>query len=630
MAKQHHGNWQTISLHPLSGILDLRSRPAEIPAGGFRYKLNWSVSTEGKLCRAPGFQKFYADSTFDEFGIPSTDPSHRDGFFYHNHDHHHQGSSREIITFGYESTASDGTRRLFDGTQSRVSYLNELNGYWTDIITGKGAARTRWQAAELQDKLFLTNNFDFVQYHTLGTGTAQPVDYLKNITLMTAAKVIVEFQGFILLMNTVEGGKRFLSRIRWSDLNDGTIWGTTGHTDSIAGFQDLDYGDEILAAAPLLGGLYVFTRRAIWRLAVTGIGDPSSTQAFSFQRVYYEPKNQTGCLVYPNTLVSTGTNLYYLGRDALYHYNPYLAEPSRGDPKLGDDFTHKLDGAIFVKTDTRINPTDCDAPVAEYRPADKTYIVSWANAIGNGHISVNGSNQVVTINNWTMEFQLEQQTGGLFDVGWTMLVNYRRTPVPTLCNETQYLLGASNRDWCWKEIGVNFSREYANLKSPPNIVAPDTTIDLDLNVNLATDPYLLEGYYSILRGMIPTGLFDREKIVRNVELDHDTTEQSEPCVIRLRIGNSQNLVDVNDLDDTCAPQWRQMQDRPLSCPDQMKISQMTAANIKPGISTEWDVYELNEFLYFELIIANADGSPALGGDTCWQRIDFDVKARSKY
>jgi hypothetical protein len=112
-------------------------------------------------------------------------------------------------------------------------------------------------------------------------------------------------------------------------------------------------------------------------------------------------------------------------------------------------------------------------------------------------------------------------------------------------------------------------------------------------------------------------------------VDHDTTSQAEPCVFRLRIGNSYSLVDANSEADTCAPLWRQMPDLELACSDPSSIAAMRANNLRPAMGTEWKVYERGRFLYFELSITNADHSPAIGGDTCLHRIDFDAMALAK-
>jgi hypothetical protein len=216
--------------------------------------------------------------------------------------------------------------------------------------------------------------------------------------------------------------------------------------------------------------------------------------------------------------------------------------------------------------------------------------------------------------------QVQLQTADVVDTGYTSFVNFRRTPTgPQKCNETQDFLGASGVDWCIKSIGGALFREYANT-----ITLEDQTTDIAL-----TATYRRSGYNSQLRAMIPLGFNDRDKIVRGVLLDHDTSSQDPPCVVHLRIGNSFSLVDVNDTEDVCAPMWHVLPDKPLSCPDSASLTALAAKHQRPDRGTTWPCYEQGRFLWFELTIQNADGTPAIGGDTCLQRVDFDAMAMRK-
>ncbi len=196
-------------------------------------------------------------------------------------------------------------------------------------------------------------------------------------------------------------------------------------------------------------------------------------------------------------------------------------------------------------------------------------------------------------------------------------------------------MAASGEDYCLKEIGGVFYREMAP-------VGAAVTDDLDLVIPAAD--WLTVGYNSEMRGQIPTGLYDRDKRVRNFLLDIDVSEQNPPpCVVQAFVGNSFNLQDPNDLDDVCAVQWADLRTRNLECQDGMKISEMSPpANIKnphgyklrPAKGMEWRCYAEGRVLYFKFIISNpkaADGSypKAVGGDVCFSRIDFDVMALPK-
>lgn len=571
-------SWTTVSLNPLVGALDTRSRPADVPIGGFRWKLNFRTTSEGKLCRRRGFEKFYSDAAL-----------------FTNHDHHCQGAVREPITGIFESTENDGTRRFFDSTQSRVSLLDPDTGLYIDIISGMGDTGSRWKAAELQNVVVFTNDVDEPRFYDVVDQTTVTISNLPA----KKAKVVVQFNGYIILMNTFEDGERRSARVRWCDLNMPKEWRIAPDlASSLAGFQDLQYGDEILGAAPMLGALYIYTRRSIWKMFIAGTDEG----VFGFTRVYNEPKNQTGCLAFPDTLITTGGEHWYMGRDGIYKFSPYIPTPER------EDWLHRASGVIYTKADTMIDPDYCASPVAEYLPDAREIWFSWPSAGQSG------------VNNWTLIAQIEHKTADIMDAGFTALCNFRRTPESaSRCNESQDFVGASSVDYCLKSIGEVYLREYAVLSD-----VSDPTVDLP-----ETATYASVGYDSQLRTLIPLGFSDRDKLIRNVLVDHDTSAQEAPCVFRLRIGNAYSLVDANSEADTCAPLWRQMSDRELACSDPSSIATMRANNLRPNVGTEWRVYERGRFLYFELTITNADHTPGIGGDTCLQRIDFDAMAMPK-
>jgi hypothetical protein len=353
----------------------------------------------------------------------------------------------------------------------------------------------------------------------------------------------------------------------------------------------------------LLNNVYIFTSRAIWKMTATSQQVSGTPTDFVFTKIYTEKKNQAKCLVYPRTLISTGEDLIYAGRDSLYRYNPFLAEPERLDQST-TDWLYKATGVIYRKADTAFSGSLCNAPVAEYVPYTKEYWISWPS----------GAN---TLNNWTFVAQLEQKAADVLPEGFSMLVNYRRTPTALNCNESQQLIGASTRDYALKDIGTVFLKEYLAL------TGNDPTLDLPLNGAI----YVAEGYASILRGMIPTGLYDRKKVVNRVLVDDDTTAQANPCAIQCRIGVSRNVRDPNDEDPSCSVLWIDQGLRLLACQDEASIPALQAKHQQPSGATEWQPYVEGFFLYFEFVVMNQDKTPAIGGDSCFSRIDFDVLAR---
>lgn len=604
MAKSNGTPWQTLSIHPVTGALDTRSRPADLAPGSFRWKQNYMCTVDGKLCRRDGFLRSFSDMLYDSTGTLLTVPNHPgSGIFYHNHDHHHQGATREPITLLFESTDPSGARRLFDGTQSRVSLLNANTGYWTNLLTGKGATGSRWKAAELQNVVIFTNNVDDIVSYNIGTGVvSNSIPDLLVTLKVRKAKVVIQYSGFIFLMNLYQddlsaGAPYRKSRVRWSDLNLPLDY-DPGKPDSLAGFQDLDYGDEILAAGVLLNSLYIFTRRAIWRCSPAG----STTSTFSFLKVYSEPENQTGCLTYPNTLISDGENFYYLSKETVYRYNPYITAPER------PDWLYKATGVIFRRSDTSLSGITCDTPVGIYHPATKEYWISWPSGLN-------------TNNNWTFVAQLEQKTADVVDAGFVTFKNFRRTPEGVLCNEVQSFLAVSSRDYAIKDMGGVFVREF--------LVLPGVDPTVDLSLNSPDTQFVSEGYYSILRGQVPAGFTDRPKRIRDALIDVDVSEESHPAVMHCQIGDSRNLQDPNDKDDVCAVLWTDLGTQVMACPDEDKISKLKAKNLRTDSPIHFPCYEEGYFLYFWYQVQAADGGPAIGGDLCIQRLDFDVLALPK-
>lgn len=596
--------WTTLSIHPLAGGLDTRSRPADIPVAWFRWKeMFQSTNAEKVFCRRAGFQRFFSDRLFDDEGVSLSDPSHGVGSNYHNHDHHHQGAERLPFTFLFESTASDGTRRFFDGNEKRVSVLNEDDGSYTDILTVTGAPGKIFKGAELQDVLILCNDNDGIWYHDLASTTSAHISDL-NARGVTQAKLTIQFNGFIFLLNVVQDGARESSRVWWSDINAPTSFPPDGTPDSLSGWQDLDYGDDILTAGVLLGSLYIFTKRSIWKCS---IGSQSGTDpdVFTFSRVYNEPKNQAGCLSYGNTLVSDGSNFWYMSRDGVYNYNPYIAAPER------QDWLHRADGYLYQTLDDQF----CQSPVAEYRPAERELWFSWAT------VGLDG------INNWTMIASTEQKTADYMPVGFTAFVNYRRNPtIEGQCNETQDFVGACGLDWCHKSLGSVYYFDYAQIDA-----SGDRSVDLPLD----DEPYVQLGYNSYARGLIPTGLFDRDKLVRNVFVSDDSAAQEKPCLLRVRIGNAYQNVDPNSTAQKCSPLWRIIRfkagqtDAKLECSNALTIATMKARNLRPNLGKDFKCYEEGRYLYYEISIINWDGGLAIGGDCCFQEISFDVAAKLK-
>lgn len=593
-------SFKTYSLHPPIGVLDTRSNPADIPAGAFRFKQNFAVSETGKLCRRAGHEKLFSVSAN-----------------YTNFDHHHQGADRMPLTMLFESVSPAGLRQLYDANSRRISALDYGVGHWVDmelpVDVPVDDPTVRWRAAASQDIIIFTNNQPGgILSHTLGEPTCDPIESLgaggRNVT---RANIVIEWNGVMFLMNVYQDDVEATdpnqstghrpSKIIWGDLNKPLEFGISD--ESIANFQDLSYGEEILAAAPLGKNLMIYTTRSIWRIFLTGssVGSP-----FGFEKVYTEPKTQTGCLLYPNTLVSTGDTHYYMGREGIYRYNPYLPQPERVE------WMHRASGTMYGS----LNRACCQYAVAEYKPEAKELWISWpeVHALGQCY------------NARTLVLNMQFETADYLDTGYSAFCSFT---VPDACGGNQVFIGASTSDLCLKQIGTAYIRESVGNPS----LDPRDPLYTFVNWNelpvddLPADDdadFVPSGYDSYVRGIVPVAVLDREKVLKHITVDDESAEQENQCELFLRVGNSQSISDPNVDNQRGSVVWRTQPTRTLQPTTDLTADKLAAANLRPGSTsgTTWEVYERGTFLYYEFRIANADGSPGVGGQSCWARLDF--------
>lgn len=621
--------FQPVTLKPLTGVLDVRSNIDETPAGAFRYKLNAGINPDGKLSRALGWTR--------PFNITGVCP-------YKNWDYHTHidPANREPITMLFQSTQNDGTRTLFLGTKTKIAVMAEATGVWTGIGTGLGAdgddsqTQLRFHAAELQNKVFFTNNFDQVKYYNFA-GNVQNIPELATAGeaggAVSKARVIISWNGVIMLMNLEEDGTRIASRIRWSDLNDGLQW--TVNSNSITDYQDLDYGEEILNAIPLGSFLYVFTDKSIWKCNFTidpgsDTVDPSAT--LTCVKVYTEPKNRAKCLAYPNAIVSTGFEIYYGASDGIYRFEPYLPQPERVEwIHRATGFIYKELGPItdFLGTpwNTRIDRQACQSPIMEYVPGpneDETagsgeLHISWATydplAVPTGGAGEEGGlncNEVVPtppvvgtgINRHTLVLNLKYQTADYRDYGSTAMVNFTSQLMSGDCAGQAMLLAANGADFTLKQMNAGQYR---------------------LQYNPEDGSYTNKGYYTTIRGVFPFENFPEEKIIETFLLGVIADDPNETAQMRLRIGTSFEALDPLESNGRCTVLWHQLSSKPIKCRNTKTAAQYVNSGVRPDDPVEWRFWYSGIFLYYELKLAKPDGTAPTSGGCQLSRFECRVK-----
>ncbi len=705
-------NMKRISQSPLTGLLDVRTPPEQMRSNQFRFRENFSSPDVGKLCRMPGFERLlsreenYGNMDLHDQLLPLQ-------MYYENQNPNVSGADditawpdgafcdttlrtrsnlREPITFGAELVAEGGQRKMVVGTQSRLYVGNPNTRNWRLLGDGFGgnydsSGKTRWSMAYLNGEAIFSNGIDIVHW-TYNDGpsgcdmqSVHPIPDLAIIGVSSAA-VVVEFKGFILLMNVVMNGRRYPTKIISSD-SQNALGFDPGDTASIAAEVPLDDAVDhtILAAKVLVDELVVYTDKGIFIGTVTGEAD----NPISFRIHYGNADSDNRFLAYPNSLVSIGVSHFFAGRDALYVFSTY-----RRDPEIVDwvfaasGFPYRGSPGYAI-----IDPSKCNSHVAGFNGDTKEVYFSWVET---------GS----TLPSKTLVLNFDTQFASLSDVGYTCFFSHRpdyrlsfrdwlltkcacdmeslvangfsfvKEAMPiTLCTgsapnsiwtsntATFYgqttenwaqeeadedslcsalngqtlddvcrecagsglFIGALSDDYCLKQIGTAYSREICT-----NAATGEGTLD-GMNYTSFTGTYSYSGYYSIVRSA-PMNFGSRlfKKTINRMIAQFEAEAQFTPCVVSMRIGYSYSPRDPNAA--ACGIQWMESDRAYLECPD----PELAEGEV-PNNELEFPFYTTGLWLYWEMKIAsltdqeNLDSAliPATGGASCFSSMDAQVR-----
>ena len=656
---------KTVNLKPVTGPLDTRSTPDEVPFGGYRWLENWRVVQKNKLCRLPGFVK------------------HLDSAPYNNQDLHdqlHGLDPDEVITLLYNATTSAGVSQLVAGTQKRLFAYNSSSKNWV-ILTNQydlggevqeGCPTTRFQAAHVNDTVVFTNNVDEPVYWTIGQPPMGPTDqFLAPIPDLdrigiSKASVVVAWKNFIILGNVVSDGLRVDHRIVWSDY--GRPLSFSPATGSVAGTHDLGSGETILAMKPLGNQLMIYTTGGVWLAQVSG-----GEAVLSFQQPYKAGESRDKCLAYPNTLVSSGDAHYYMGGDGIYSVNLFSADPERLP------WVHRASGYVY---DT-LNTDNCQAHIGGFNAAAKEVWFSWAQ-------------EGQSCPSKTIALNVQYPFASFIDHGFTAFCNYDNDVIKTfrdfllercICNweelddNNMHLIaeggncdGSDPVDPECEDtpasiyttdplvIGTVTTEDYTNASpdadslcalldglTPEQLCEAESAEALCDNLTPFimvsvvdncikqgapvyyrevcedTDDcgtYVTEGYLSVMRsGALDFKIPTEPKLMSRVELEAHFPFQTVPSQFKLRTGFSPTAHDPN-LTDDCQVRWVDSTNKNIQC-------LTTAGAPKPNKVFEWPVFLEGNYVYFELSVVNPNSSPVnTGGEVCISRAALDVIQRS--
>jgi hypothetical protein len=651
-----------------SGSMDARSSADELQLSEFRYKKNVRLSTKNKLCRAPGFDKLMTRAT------------------YNNQDLHDQLLSitgldtRLPVTFLFEAVSTRKATKLLAGTSRAVYAQNVSTGNWKVIADIYGTDNTRWRAAQLQDAVILSNNFDALVYWQFDQGITEdedqsvaPIPDLRDNIELTKAGVVVSWKSHIFLMNVVVSGAVKSNAIFWCNFNRPLDW--LPSDASTAGNTEVDYGETILAAEELLGRLMVFTNKGIYEIIAAG-GEEVFTISPRFKN-----KDGEGCLFYPNTLVSKGDELVYGAADGIYTFSLFTDKPKRVE------WVHKASAVMF----DQINRSNCETHVAGYDAEKKEILISYAvddedlpsetlvlnTEYPHAHVLDHGFSAMVTftlkdsvliVRQFLLQYCICDQEG--IEDHWTdfdkegeycegsepeeVECNDPPTSIYTTTTRTTTYQGEEviTEDWSAEEahedslcaqlesLTLNGLCELEARADECNsgrrfVVASSTDYCLkEFGDNYYREictgfddcgTYQRNGYQSLLRsGPVNGGVTDQEKRWKRFELEASHVDQATPSQFTLRIGNHSQAVDPNN--DNCGIIWDAQDEKDIDCLSGDTAEGHASAVTRPSETYDWPLYYSGNYLYFELAIVNSAVDPAdTGGECCLSRMTIDME-----
>lgn len=594
-------------------------------------------------------------------------------------------NGREPITLLFEAVSDFDTRVLFAGTQSRIYTRNPSTRNWRIIADGYGGDASslvtgrKFRAACLHDKVFFTNNYDDVLVHTLFQNAdgcnIQAVSTVPDLISigLRQAKVVKVWKGLTILMNVLMDGSRRANRVVWSDFNNGMSWAPANN--SIAGFQDLGQQEEIINAEEMGDYLFIYTTRGIWQAYATGAaGTPITFSQF------YRNSDGHKCLVYPDSLVNAGIEHYYLSHDGVYKFTYYYPEPTLVT------WIHQSSNLIY---DDLAVSACCDPVIATYWSEKKAILFSWpsatsANCVNDKTIAfftefqgasyidhgftafarVSRNNEptfrdflvrycicqssdaeltapkeargdcssfenpgcaIVPTSFWNPD-PVYGQDPPMEDFTAPMAANSLCAVLGNLtiddlcasCGESQVMAGVSGKDWAIKQLGTAFSRQICTNPTAVGTVTP-------FGYCSAIGTYTYSGYTSrLVLGPLDFGKPELlKRLVRVMPMLYPEFQLT-PCVCRLRIGVSRIAEDPLD-NPACSITWRAVDDIVMQCPNPSQEADLEAANLQTWDDFHRECYEEGKFLYLDLTVVNADGTPAVGGAVCISRVDFKGK-----
>lgn len=258
-------NVQAASMREFTGGLNLRADQFQLGTNESPDILNMDVDPRGGIRLRKGVSPW---------GVPFTGDIHSVMAFY--------GATDQVLV-------ASGSQVAWSTGGSWTNFV-ELNTTTDPIVT-----------AQFKSNLYLQNGTDKPVKWTGATATRLNQGYSNDFALptdgnMPIARAIASHNGHVFVANTLEGGTRYPSRVRFSHPNFPESFRQTDWFDVDPGVD----GDEIVALVPFTDHLLVFKKKSVY--LIYGF-DAESFQLQALSR-------EVG-VVSPNAVAATPTGVYF-------------------------------------------------------------------------------------------------------------------------------------------------------------------------------------------------------------------------------------------------------------------------------------------------------------------------------
>ena len=280
------------------GLVD-RISPLLIPDKSATAIQNITLDDRGQLTKRNGYTILHSTGVLGPVTSPVT------GGAYHNAA---SGTSFFGVVVG---TSVYRTANTFSGTYEDV----------TSTVTVTNNASNLAQTTSINDKLVFCNESD--KPFLLGsTGNAVQI----STGLFTGAKTCATYGNYLVLANLTETSVAYPSRVRWSNINDPNSFPSLNYID-----VEPNDGDKIVSVISFDDSVYIFKKRSIHRMVITGL---DGADAFIIRPVV----RNMGAWAKNSVRVIPNVGIAFLAQNTMYVLSDTGLEP------IGDPIQRTFDG----------------------------------------------------------------------------------------------------------------------------------------------------------------------------------------------------------------------------------------------------------------------------------------------